>query len=94
MQDARFGGVKLGRCQFVDCDLRRADFTGADLREVALDGCELTEAVFEATDLRGADLREAAGYTIDPVRNRVRGARFSLPDALGLLRQFGVRIEG
>ena len=93
MSDARFSGQGLGRSGFSDCELRRADFTGADLRNVSFGESDLTDAIFEATDLRGTDLRLATGYTIDPLRNRVRGTRVAWPGAVGLLRNFGLRIE-
>jgi hypothetical protein len=51
-----------------------------------LDDCDLSGAVFEETDLTGADLRSARNFLIDPTRNRIKGAHFDLhglPGPLG-----------
>ncbi|WP_116108651.1 pentapeptide repeat-containing protein [Lewinella sp. IMCC34191] len=93
LQHASFHKMKLTRCAFTGCDLTEADFTAADLTGSTLVDCDLARATFENTDLRKADLREARHYRIDPTRNRVRGTRFSLPAAVGLLETFGVRID-
>ena len=93
MQHASFQKMKLIRCGFTGCDLTEADFTGADMTGINLTDCDLDRATFEGTDLRKADLRESRHYRIDPTQNRVRGARFSLPEALGLLQTFGVKID-
>ena len=45
------------------------------------------------TTLTGADFRGARGYVIDPRRNRVARAKFSMPDAVGLLHALDVVID-
>ncbi|HZQ38937.1 MAG TPA: pentapeptide repeat-containing protein [Dehalococcoidia bacterium] len=81
-------GVTMRRCQAHELDLSEADLTGADLGETDFAG-----AKFLHTKLIKADLRGARRYAIDPTSNPVKGARFSLPEAVSLLRAFGVRLE-
>jgi len=81
-------GVSMRRCIAHEVDLSEADLTGADLGESDFRG-----AKFLHTKLARADLRGARNYAIDPTANAVKGARFSLPEAVSLLRAFDVKIE-
>jgi uncharacterized protein YjbI with pentapeptide repeats len=83
MRGARFGGGELRECYFAECDLGGALF----------DGCGMEGTSFERCDLSGADLRTASGWAIDPVDNRVRGARFASHNLAGLVASFGVKVE-
>ncbi len=101
--------LSFERCQldyatFCDLDLRRTDLgasrmigvdlSGADLSGATLSGTDLSEAVFDGTKLEGADLRGTRGLIIDPERNRMKGARFSMEGLQGLLLRHGLVIEG
>ena len=55
---------------------------------------DLSESLFGETDLTGADFREVRNYRIDPRRNTLAGARFSLPEALALLYALDIEIGG
>jgi uncharacterized protein YjbI with pentapeptide repeats len=90
---ARFQKLPLKGTRFQRCGMRETDFSGADLSGSSFDGCDLSGAVFGGTNLEKADFRSARNYLIDPVRNRVRKAQFSLPEAAGLLRGFDVVIK-
>ena len=48
---------------------------------------DFTKAHFDATNLIKSDFRGAINYLIDPIGNKIRGARFSLPEAQGPLAQ-------
>jgi uncharacterized protein YjbI with pentapeptide repeats len=69
------------------------DFTGAHLAGAIFEKSDLHRAVFSGTHLEKADFRSALHYSIDPTRNKVRKARFSLDGAIGLLDQFNVVID-
>jgi uncharacterized protein YjbI with pentapeptide repeats len=88
-----FTECKLPGISFRNCILEEVDFTSADLSGANFDGCDLQKAVFEHTDLSKADLRHAFHYLIDPTRNKVKKARFSLEGTPGLLAYFGVVID-
>ena len=55
--------------------------------------CNLLNATFDNTNLEGADLTQSTNYAIDPERNKIKGAKFSLPEIVGLLTKYGIQIE-
>lgn len=85
--------VDLRACRFAGGHARRSEWAGVDLREVSFDGVELSGARFVRCDLRGADLRQASGFRIDPSENRVEEMRIALPEALALLGALGLDVD-
>lgn len=61
---------------------------GADFRECGLEGTQFTHC-----DLQKADFRDAVGYLIDLESNRLKGAKFSYPEVVGLLHGLDIVIE-
>jgi len=94
LDHSSFYGMKLNRSTFRSCRLQGAFFTDADLGKTSLLKCDLKDASFEHTNLEKADLRESFNYSIDPEINRIRGARFSIPEVIGLLDKYGLKIDG
>ena len=90
---SNFVGLKLKKTAFFNCILRETDFSQADLSESDLRESDFLNARFQNTSLLKADLRGALNYLIDPIANKVRGARFTFPEAQGLLAGLGVVIE-
>jgi fluoroquinolone resistance protein len=88
-----FERLKIKNTCFIRCSLKEADFTGADLHGAQFDACVLTGAVFAQTNLEHADFRTAQGFSIDPERNRLRKAKFSLFSVVGLLDKYGIVVE-
>jgi len=78
-----FSSVGLIECMFAECDLKTACFRGT----------ELSRTEFFRCDMQEADFRDAFGYQIDVLTCKVRGARFSFPEAIGLLGSLGVKID-
>ena len=93
LSDAIFADLNLRDLRMTDCVARGADFESADLTDAVLTGTDLSGARFLDTTLVGADLRGATGYAIDPLQNRLRRAKFSLPDAVALLAGLGIDVE-
>lgn len=87
-----FAGLKLHNTRFTHCELINVDFADADLTSADFQSSRFVESTFNNTTLTKANFREAIGYMIDPQRNKVRGARFDLPEVLSLLLPFGIRI--
>ena len=73
-------GIRIKECVAADVDFREADLSRADFAD-----SDLSESLFLNTDLSEADLRTARNYTIAPEQNVLKGARFSLPEAMSLL---------
>lgn len=90
---AFFVKLDLTGARFEECEAREADFTGATLQRASFVRSDLEGAKFLETDLREADFTGAHGYIIDPTRNKVKKARFALPEAIGLLKVFGVVVK-
>lgn len=78
-------GIKIRDCVALEVDFREADLTRADLK-----GTDLSESMFGSTILIEADLSSARNYSIAPGQNTLKGARFSLPEAVSLLYNMGI----
>ena len=93
LQYCNFVGLKLKKTKFFKSNLRDIDFSQADLNESDFRESDLSNARFNETNLSKANFRGAFSYLIDPVTNKVRGARFSLPEAQGLLAGLGIILD-
>ena len=82
MKNATFNGSKLKECYFTNTCLNGADFGSVDLSGTLFHNCDLCKA----------DFSSAINYTIDPQTNKIKKAKFSLPEAMGLLRSFEIDI--
>jgi len=87
-----FGELALEGASLRRCSAHEADFSGADLSNADCREADFAGARFQNTNLSGADLTLARNYRIDPLLNKVRRARFSLPEALTLLDPFEIEI--
>jgi uncharacterized protein YjbI with pentapeptide repeats len=81
-------GIRILDCQSQDVDYREASLVGADLR-----GSDFSDSFFIHTDLTRADLRRASNYHISPKTNELRGAKFTLPEAMALLYAMEIEVE-
>jgi fluoroquinolone resistance protein len=92
-----FEGCQLNLSSFYklslkNSSLREADFAEADLTGATFSNCDLAGALFDHTVLEKADLRTSTNYSIDPEKNRIRKAKFSLPEVLGLLHKYEIDV--
>lgn len=87
-----FSGQNLKKGIFLHCQADEADFSGCNLSLADFRGTDLPGARFADTDLTQANFTGAQRYAIDVQSNKVRKAKFSLPDALALLDGLGVEI--
>jgi len=62
------------------------------LIDANFDEVDLTGTIFHNSDLSKADFSNASNYDIDPKTNKIKKAKFSLPEALQLLRGFDITI--
>lgn len=84
MKNISFGESKLRECHFTNTQLNNSDFTGTDL----------SGTIFHNCNLSAADFTNATQYYIDPQKiNKIKKAKFSLPEALELLRVFDITIN-
>lgn len=76
-----------------NCVAREADFAETNFSEAKLCGTDLTAARFANTNLTKADLRQAKNYSIRPDSNKIKKAKFSLPEAMLLLYGLDIELE-
>ncbi|MBP3963944.1 pentapeptide repeat-containing protein [Paenibacillus lignilyticus] len=93
LNHSTFIGVALPQSTIMNCSVKDVDFREADLTKANLRGSDFTESVFGETNLSGADLSHASNYQIDPSQNRIRQAKFMLPEALNLLYCMDIVID-
>jgi fluoroquinolone resistance protein len=90
---ASFYKLKLKNVRFEDCKLEETDFVETDLSKAVFKNCELKRASFSQTILDDADLRTAFNFSIDPENNRIKKAKFSTHNIVGLLDKYNIIIE-
>jgi fluoroquinolone resistance protein len=84
---------KLKKTFFKNVTLQEADFAECDLSSSVFDNCDLSKATFDFTNLEKADLRSSFNYSIDPEKNRIKKAKFSLTGLAGLLDKYDIEID-
>jgi fluoroquinolone resistance protein len=84
---------KLKGTKFQHCNLYEVDFSEADLNEAIFDHSDLQRAIFKQSNLEKADFRKARNYHLNPELNRIKKAKFSAPEVLGLLQHYDILIE-
>jgi fluoroquinolone resistance protein len=85
-----FIGLSLQSIQIRDCVATDVDFREADLSQADFGGTDLFSSIFGKTNLSQADLSRARNYHVDPGRNILKQARFSLPEAMSLLHSMDI----
>lgn len=88
-----FQGMNLVSSVFKDSSLKEVDFYECKLGKSSFGGSTLTSSNFNKSDLGQADFRYALKYEIDVRYTNVKKAKFSLPEALGLLAALDIEIE-
>ena len=76
-----------------NCVAREVDFAETNFSETNLRGTDFTAARFANTNLTKADLRQAKNYSIRPDSNKIKKAKFSLPEAMLLLYGLDIELE-
>jgi fluoroquinolone resistance protein len=90
---SNFKLLKIPKLILSDSEAKEADFTETDLSGGDFRNTNFEKAVFFKTNLSQADLRGAKGYFIDVKNNTLKKTRFSLPDALVLLKSLDIVLE-
>jgi uncharacterized protein YjbI with pentapeptide repeats len=88
-----FQKMKLKKAEFGDCEIQECDFYKANLENSNFENSNLEGSIFEGTTLIKANLKNAKNYIINPNMNEIRGAIFSIPEVLTLLKPLQITIE-
>ena len=93
LDNAVFYKRKMKGIKFIECSMLETDFTECDLTSAMFQNCNLQNAFFEKTILRQSDFRSSYNFIIDPDKNDIRKAKFSLYGLPGLLMKYGITVE-
>ncbi len=88
-----FSKMQFRKFDFMQSSIVHSTFSQCRLSECDFNGCDLKDTEYSDCDLQKSDFRKASGYNIDPTVNKIRGAKFSYPDAVNLLRAFHITVE-
>lgn len=81
-----FAGLNLKSMVMTQCVAKNVSFEDANLASANCTKTDFTECQFFHTDLTGADFTGAINYAISPNVNTLKKTKFSLPEAVSLLR--------
>jgi fluoroquinolone resistance protein len=93
LEFSSFFKLKIKNTRFTQCKMESVDFVETDLSNAVFTDCDLKNAVFEQTKLEGADLRSAYNFSIDPEKNKIQKAKFSMQNIAGLLHKYNIKIH-
>ena len=89
-----FYKMGLKKTVFKNSILQECDFTEADLSNAVFDNCDLLNTTFDGTNLEKVDFTTSRDFHIDPSKNKIKKAKFTLEGVSGLLHQYDIIIEG
>lgn len=84
--NSTFIGLSLRKMILTKCVAQNVDFADADLTQASFTGTDFGESRFMHTNLTEADFTDAFHYAIDASQNTLKKAKFSLPEAINILR--------
>ena len=90
---ALFQHLTIKKTRFIGCSLKDADFSSTDLTLADFSESNCAGTLFDRSNLEKADFRTARNFSIDPERNKVKKAQFSVLGLLGLLDKYDVVVE-
>jgi uncharacterized protein YjbI with pentapeptide repeats len=92
MNDSNFFSLDLRGIEIVSCEVHNVDFEKTNLSKAVLNSSDFSNSSFNKTNLTYADFTDATNYRVDPNNSNIKGAKFSLPEVLSLLDQWGITI--
>lgn len=92
LNHSSFFELKMKQTKFHQCHLLEVDFSGTDLSLAVFEDCDLSGALFDQTNLEYVDFTTAHHYAIDPDKNRLKKAKFSMMGISGLLHKYDIEI--
>lgn len=88
-----FYQLKIQGTVFKKCMMQEVDLSETILDDALFYECNLTGTMFGNTSLRNADLYSSTGFVLDPEKNNISGARFSVASLPGLLMKYNINVE-
>lgn len=88
-----FYQLNIPTTNFINCSLKEVDFTEANMQQVIFESCNLQGAIFSETNIEQADFTTASQFTIDLENNKIKKAKFSKNNIIGLLQKYQIQIH-
>ncbi len=92
LNDSSFYGLCLKEIVLVECKAEGVDFRETDCTEADFSYTDFSNSIFSKTDLTRANFSEAINYNIDIFNNKIKQAKFSLPEATSLLNHLDIEL--
>ena len=83
---------KIPELHLKNCIAHEVNFSNAILPWSDFSASDFEGALFNQSDLQDSTFEDAKNYAINPSENNLKGATFSLPEALGLLNGLGIKL--
>ena len=83
---------KMVKTSFINSSMKNVDFTECDVTKSIFSNTDMLNALFSKTILKEVDFLTAFNYIIDPEKNRIKKAKFSLAGIPGLLAKYDLEI--
>lgn len=93
LNNSSFFGLSLKEIVMCECKAKEVDFRESDCTEANFTYTDFAESLFGKTNLSAADFSEAINYNIDIFNNVIKKAKFTLPDAISLLKYLDIEIR-
>lgn len=90
---SKFYTLKIKGTTFTDCSIVGVDFMSTDLTGVIFDSCDLYRSVFIDTVANKTDFKTSFNFSIDPKKNKIKKAVFSIQGLKGLLDKHEIIVE-
>lgn len=88
-----FTGLQLQSSRFQKCSLKEVDLSEANCTGLHFYECLLAGATFDNSNLEKADFSTAHHFSIDPERNSIKKATFTLNGLQGLLAKHQIVVK-
>lgn len=85
--------LDLRQMKFLNSEIKDTGFEECNLEKALFDNCNLEQSVFIKNSLKKANFESSKNYLIDPAYNDIKGAYFSLPEALSFLSLLPIKIK-
>jgi uncharacterized protein YjbI with pentapeptide repeats len=90
---SNFRFLKMNKIKMIDCEAKEVDFSGSNLSDGNFENTDFDKSIFVETNLTKVNFRNAKNYYLDAKKNIIKGAHFSLPEALTLLSSLEIYLD-
>ncbi|MBI4836587.1 MAG: pentapeptide repeat-containing protein [Candidatus Abawacabacteria bacterium] len=88
-----FSDLKLSKTPFLNSQLENCVFNNTDLTEADFSMTHLSNTLFHSCKLQKSNFITSRNYIVDPTSNTITKAKFSLPEAISLLKFLDIELQ-